>query len=75
VITMEMFGKINRMYTRDKKSLHQISKQTGISRNTLRKWVRDAKEGEEPEYRRKVMPSKLSAFHASLEHRRYAALG
>ena len=67
MITMEMFGKVKRMYTRDKKSLHQISKQTGLSRNTLRKWVRDAQDGEEPEYRRKEMPGKLTAFHAALE--------
>ena len=30
MITMEMIGKVKRMYTRDKKSLRQISKQTGL---------------------------------------------
>ncbi len=34
---MEMFGKVNRMYTRDKKSLREIAKSTGLSRNTVRK--------------------------------------
>lgn len=43
------------------------AKGTGLSRNTIRKWVRDAKEGDEPEYRRKTTPGKLSAFHAALE--------
>jgi DNA-binding transcriptional regulator LsrR (DeoR family) len=36
---MEMLGKIRRMYFRDKLSLHQIAKRTGLSRNTIRKWV------------------------------------
>lgn len=40
MITMEMLGKVRRMYLRDKLSLHEISKRTGLSRNTLRKWVR-----------------------------------
>jgi len=64
---MEMFGKVRRMYSRDKKSLREIAKGTGLSRNTIRKWVRDAKEGDEPEYRRKAVPGKLTAFHAALE--------
>ena len=67
MIKMEIFGKIKRMYIRDKKSLHQISKQTGLSRNTIRKWVRDTTKTGEPEYRRKEMPSKLTAFHQALE--------
>jgi len=64
---MEMFGRVKRMYTRDKKSLREIAKGTGLSRNTIRKWVRDTKEGDEPEYRRKTVPGKLTAFHAALE--------
>jgi transposase-like protein len=42
VITMEMLGKVKRLYSRDKKSLHEIAKTTGLSRNTIRKWVRHA---------------------------------
>ena len=33
---MEILGKIRRMYLRDKLSLHEITKQTGLSRNTIR---------------------------------------
>ena len=62
MITMEIFGKIKRMYTRDKKSLHQISKQTGLSRNTIRKWVRDTTKTGEPEYRRKECPANSLRF-------------
>ena len=40
MITMELLGKIERLYFRDKKSLHDIAKYTGLSRNTIRKWVR-----------------------------------
>ncbi len=40
MISMEMMGKIRRMYFRDKLSLHEIAKRTGLARNTIRKWVR-----------------------------------
>jgi hypothetical protein len=39
VITMEMLGKIRRMYVRDKMSVRAIAKRTGLSRNTLQKWL------------------------------------
>ncbi len=39
---MEMMGKIRRMYFRDKMSLHEITKRTSLSRNTIRKWIRNA---------------------------------
>ena len=32
---MEMLGKNQRMYFRDKLSPHQIAKRTGLSRNTI----------------------------------------
>ena len=41
MITMEMLGKIRRMYLRDRLSLHEIAKRTGLSRNTLRRWLRE----------------------------------
>ncbi|TXT26586.1 MAG: transposase of ISThsp5 IS21 family [Gallionellaceae bacterium] len=64
---MEMFGKIRRMYLRDKLSLHEITKRTGLSRNTIRKWLRSSKEAAAPTYRRKTEPGKLAAFHEVLE--------
>ncbi|WP_411736480.1 sigma factor-like helix-turn-helix DNA-binding protein [Pseudomonas monteilii] len=39
---MEMMGKIRRMYFRDKLSLHEIAKRTGLSRNTIRKCAHEA---------------------------------
>ncbi|HCE7107592.1 hypothetical protein JET76_27890, partial [Pseudomonas putida] len=47
MISMEMMGKIRRMYFRDKLSLHEIAKRTGLARNTIRKWVR-APEAKQP---------------------------
>ena len=64
---MEMFGKIRRMYLRDKLSLHEITKRTGLSRNTIRKWLRASEKVAPPTYRRSKEPGKLNAFHATLE--------
>ena len=60
---MEMIGKIRRMYFRDKQSLHEITKRTGLSRNTIRKWVREPKEAAPPTYLRVPGPSRLTRFH------------
>ena len=67
MITMEMLGKVKRLYSRDKKSLHEIAKSTGLSRNTIRKWVRDTGDVAKPTYRRSEMPCKLTAFAQALE--------
>lgn len=65
---MEMLGKIRRMYLRDKMSLHEIAKRTGLSRNTVRKWLRNTEVVAPPTYRRSKRPCKLTAFHEVLEH-------
>ena len=39
MITMEMLGRIRRMHVRDKMSVRAIAKRTGLSRNTLQKWL------------------------------------
>lgn len=67
MITMEMLGKIRRMHLRDKMSLHAIAKQTGLSRNTLRRWLREPDEAAVPTYQRTPATGKLSAFHVTLE--------
>ena len=66
MITMEMIGKIRRMHLRDKLSLHEITKRTGLSRNTIRKWVRPP-ETVVPTYRRSSIPKKLTDFHVTIE--------
>lgn len=67
MITMEMLGRIRRMYLRDKLSLHEITKRTGLSRNTIRSWLRKAKEAAPPKYVRIKEPGKLTPFHSELE--------
>ena len=67
MITMEMIGKIRRMYLRDKMSLHEIAKRTSLSRNTIRKWLRAEEKAVPPKYRRIKADCKLSAFHPTLE--------
>jgi len=39
---MEMIGKVRRMHHRDKKSVREISRVTGLSRNTVAKWLQGA---------------------------------
>ena len=67
MITMEMLGRIRRMYLRDDLSLHEIAKRTGLSRNTIRGWLRKPEEVSRPIYRRTEGPGKLTAFHQALE--------
>ncbi|MGF6400232.1 transposase-like protein [Pseudomonas frederiksbergensis] len=66
MISMEMMGKIRRMYFRDKLSLHEIAKRTGLSRNIIRKWVREP-EATQPAYHRCVSFNKLSPYQQTLE--------
>ena len=63
---MEMMGKIRRMYFRDKLSLHEITKRTGLARNTIRKSVREP-EAKQPVYQRRAVFNKLRSLHAMLE--------
>jgi transposase len=62
-----MLGKIRRMHLRDKLSLHEIAKRTGLSRNTLRRWLRAPQEVQVPVYSRPQALGKLSAFTGELE--------
>ena len=66
MITMEILGKIRRMHYRDKLSLHEITKRTGLSRNTIRKWLRKPEEAAPPKYIRDNVASKLAPFHATI---------
>jgi transposase len=67
VITMEMLGKIRRMFLRDKLSLHEITKRTGLARNTIRRWLRSAEKAAPPRYVRREGAGKLTPFHEVLE--------
>jgi transcriptional regulator with XRE-family HTH domain len=64
---MEMLGGIRRMYLRDKLSLHEITKRTGMSRNTVRRWLRAPEEVKSPTYSGAAGFGKLGSFIAELE--------
>lgn len=66
MISMGKMGEIRRMCFRDKLSLHQMGKRTGLSRNTIRKWIR-APETKQSVYQRQAPFNKLSPFHETLE--------
>ena len=65
MITMEMMGKVRRMKLRDQLSNSEIAKRTGLSRNTVKKWLK-APGDEAPKYRRVAGKTKLSEFEGTL---------
>ncbi len=81
---MEMMGRVRRMKLRDGMSNSEIAKRTGLSRNTVKKWLKAAGD-EVPKYRRSPgKATKLSGYedtvvaalkadaHRPKEHRRTA---
>ena len=62
---MELLGKVRRMHYRDGLSRSEIARRTGLSRNTVKKWL-TAPEAVEPRYRRVQAPGKLDPFHGAL---------
>jgi len=67
VITMELLGKIRRMHVRDKMSERAIAKCTGLSRNTVHKWLEIPEEVQAPRYVRAEKFGKLTALAEELE--------
>ena len=62
---MSMFGKIRRMYFRDRLSICEIARRTSLSRNTIKKWLA-SDSGKEPKYRRSPMQTKLTPYEPQL---------
>lgn len=62
---MDMMGKIRRLHFRDRLSFSEIARRTGLSRNTVKKWIK-APEGSQPRYRRGASAGKLAAWHEAL---------
>lgn len=63
---MDMIGKIRRLHARDKLSEREITRRTGLSRNTVSKWLRVPVK-EAPKYWREPRSNKLSAFEEALK--------
>ena len=64
---MDMIGKIRRLHSRDKKSKREISRTTGIARNTVAKWLDAPSPSTKPKYSRSEQPNKLTAFHEAIK--------
>ena len=62
---MDMIGRIRRLHSRKKKSEREIARITGLSRNTVAKWLHGQVDGP-PKYRRGEQPNKLTVFHDAL---------
>ena len=63
---MDMIGRIRRLHSRKKKSVREIARITGLSRNTISKWLHGQVDAP-PKYRRAEQPGKLTAFHDALK--------
>lgn len=65
MLIMESISKIRRLILRDGHSIRSVSLETGLSRNTIRKYLRD---GSVPQYRRRqgVTRPKLSLYEERL---------
>ena len=63
---MDMIGRIRRLRSRKKRSEREISRMTGLSRNTVAKWLHGEVDGP-PTYRRGEQPGKLTVFHEALK--------
>jgi transposase len=65
VITVGILAKIRRMYFREKVLLREIARRTGLSRNTVRSWLRQT-DAVEPKYSKRVSPSVVAEWAAQL---------
>jgi transposase len=61
MITMNQLGKVRRLYYRDGATLSEIERRTGLTRKTIRRWLK-APEGTEPKYRRRPAGGKIGPF-------------
>jgi transposase len=65
VITVGKLAKIRRLYFRKKVPLREIARRTGLSRNMVRTWLRQA-DATEPKYPKHTSPSVIDDWAAQL---------
>ena len=63
---MDMVGRIRRLHSRGKKSAREIARITGLSRNTVAKWLQGPAEAP-PKYQRSAGTTKLERYHEVLK--------
>ena len=56
-----MYAKIHRMHFRERLPISEIARRTSLSRNTIKKWLRD-RERDELKYVRPPAKTKLDPF-------------
>jgi transposase len=61
VIKVGTLAKIRRLYHRDKQSIKEISRQTGLARNTVRSWLREPR-AVEPKYAPNDIVTELGTY-------------
>lgn len=62
---MAMKGKIRAMHLREGKSISEIARRTSLSRNTIKKWLKEPGEAA-PKYRRPAASTKLAPYVQTL---------
>ena len=65
VISMVMLAKIRRMHFRNGMSVREVSRRTGLSRNTVSRWLRQG--AVEPVYPARKRPCMIDAYRDQLE--------
>ena len=63
---MAMYAKVRRLFYREKLSISEIARQTSLSRNTVKKWVKKP-EGVGPKYVRPTIISLLTPYISHIE--------
>jgi transposase len=62
---MVMYAKIRRMFFREHLTISEIQRRTSLSRNTIKKWLKEPT-GAEPKYQRVKARGKLTAYEPML---------
>jgi transposase len=63
---MGMYAKVRRLYFRERLSINEIKRQTSLSRNTVKKWIKQA-DGVEPKYVRPKAIGKIAPYESRLQ--------
>ena len=63
---MGMYSKVRRLFYRERLSISEIQRRTSLSRNTIKKWLKEA-EGTEPKYVRPPAVSKIAPFASLIQ--------
>jgi transposase len=63
---MGMYAKVRRLFYRERLSISEIARQTSLSRNTIKKWLKES-ESCEPKYHRPKAVSKITPFESTIQ--------